>query len=266
MILNRTVLKIAKYEFRNVARSRWLIPYTAGLALATELLIRFSGTSSAALLGASNLILLVIPLVSLTVGTMYFYSSRPFIELMLAQPVPRRDLAIGLLIGSAAPLAGGFVIGAGTPLAFHGAFAGETARAALALIGSGALLATAFASLAFFISVRIEDRLRGLATAIGAWLALALLYDGAVLFVAAVFSDYPLEKPLLTVMLLNPVDLARVWMMLQLDVAALLGYTGAVLRKFFGSGIGTVIAVSALLAWTAVPVILGVRRFQRRDF
>ena len=60
---------------------------------------------------------------------MYFYSSRPFIELMLAQPVLRRDLAIGLLIGSAAPLAGGFVVGAGAPLAVHGAFTGETARA-----------------------------------------------------------------------------------------------------------------------------------------
>lgn len=266
MIVNRTLLKIAKYEFSNVARSRWLLPYTLGLALATELLIRFSGTSSAALLGASNLVLLVIPLVSLTVGTMYFYSSRPFTELMLAQPVLRRDLALGLLIGSALPLAGGFVAGVGAPLLIHGAFGGETARAAVALVASGALLATAFASLAFLISVVIEDRLRGLATAIGAWLGLALLYDGAVLFVAAVFSDYPLEKPLLAAMLLNPVDLARVWLMLQLDVAALLGYTGAVLRRFFGSGTGTVIAATALLTWTAIPLALGVRRFQRRDF
>lgn len=266
MIVNRTLLKIAKYEFSNVVRSRWLLPYTLGLALATELLIRFSGTTSAALLGASNLVLLVIPLVSLTVGTMYFYSSRPFTELMLAQPVPRRDLALGLLIGSALPLAAGFVAGVGAPLLIHGAFSGDTARAAVALIGSGALLATAFASLAFLISVCIEDRLRGLATAIGAWLVLSLLYDGAVLFIAAAFSDYPLEKPLLTAMLLNPVDLARVWLMLQLDVAALLGYTGAVLRRFFGSGTGTAIAAAALLAWTAIPLALGVRRFQRRDF
>lgn len=265
-MLNRTLRRIARYEFSNVVRSRWLVPYTVGLALATDVLVRFSGTTAAALLGAANLVLLVIPLVSLTVGTMYFYSSRPFIELMLAQPVPRRDLALGLLIGSAAPLAGGFVVGVSAPLLWHGAFTSEAAKAAVALIGSGALLATAFASLALYISVRIEDRLRGLATAIGIWLALALLYDGLVLLLATVFSDYPLEKPLLLAMLLNPVDLARVWLMLQLDVGALLGYTGAVLQRFLGSSGGTAVAATALLAWTAVPLMLGVRRFQQRDF
>lgn len=265
-MFNRTLRKIARYEFSNVARSRWLLPYAGGLALVTELLIRFSGTASAALLGAGNVVLLVIPLVSLIVGTMYFYSSRSFVELMLAQPVRRQELAVGIIIGSATPLAAGFLLGVGIPLAVHGAFASAERGAAIALLGSGALLATAFAAIAFFISVRIEDRLRGLATAIGVWLTMALLYDGVVLVATAVFSDYPLEKPLLAAMLLNPVDLARVWLMLQLDVAALLGYTGAILRKFFGSGTGTVLAAGALLAWTTLPLVLGVRRFQRRDF
>jgi Cu-processing system permease protein len=266
MIVSRTLRKIARYEFSNVARSRWLVPYTLGLALLAEMLIRFSGTATAALLGAGNLMLLVIPLVSLVVGTMYFYSSRSFVELMLAQPVRRRELAVGLLLGSATPLAAGFLAGVGIPLAVHGAFGAETRGAAIALLGSGALLSTAFAALAFFISVRIEDRLRGLATAIGLWLVLALAYDGVILVATAVFSDYPLEKPLLGAMLLNPVDLARVWLMLQLDVAALLGYTGAVLRKFFGSGTGVTLAATALVAWTVVPMLLGVRRFEKRDF
>lgn len=266
MTRGRTLRKIARYEFSNVARSRWLVPYMAGLALVTELLIRFSGTTSGALLGAGNVVLLVIPLVSLIVGTMYFYSSRSFVELMLAQPVRRRELAAGLLIGSATPLAGGFILAVGVPLAMHGGFSVETRGATVALLGSGALLATAFAAIAFFISVRVEDRLRGLAIAIGVWLSLSLLYDGAVLLVTAAFSDYPLEQPLLVAMILNPVDLARVWLMLQLDVAALLGYTGAVLQKFFGSQAGTALAAAALLAWTAIPLTLGVRRFQRRDF
>jgi Cu-processing system permease protein len=262
----RTLLKIARYEFSNVVRSRWLLPYTGGLALATDLLIRFSGTTDAGLLGAGNLVLLIIPLVSLTVGTMYFYSSRTFVELMLAQPVPRTQLALGLLIGSALPLAGGFAIGVGVPLSLHGAFIGDTRSAAFALLGSGTLLATAFAAIAFYISVRIEDRLRGLALAIGIWLGLSLLYDGVVLMAAMLLSDYPIERPLLATMLLNPVDLARVWLMLQLDVAALLGYTGAVLQKFFGSGLGALIAATALIAWTAIPLTLAVRRFARRDF
>ena len=52
------------------------------------------------------------------------------------------------------------------------------------------------------------------------------------------WSDYPLELPLLGLTLLNPVDLGRVLLLLQFDNAALLGYTGAVFERFFGSALG----------------------------
>ena len=74
-----------------------------------------------------------------------------------------------------------------------------------------------------------------------------------------------LERPLLGLMLANPVDLALVLLLLRFDVAALLGYTGAVLAQFF-RGAGALVAATALLAWVAVPVALGVRAFGRKDF
>jgi Cu-processing system permease protein len=53
---------------------------------------------------------------------------------------------------------------------------------------------------------------------------------------------------------------------MQLDVAALMGYTGAVFQRFFGSGIGTAVVMTALATWVAAPVLLGLRAFNRRDF
>jgi len=136
--------------------------------------------------------------------------------------------------------------------------------AALAL--AGVALTFVFTAIAMLITVRTDDRVKGLGLAIGIWLLLAVLYDGLVLLGLLIFADYPLESPALTLMMSNPIDLARVTMLLRFDAAALMGYTGAVLQRFFGSIGGSVLAGGALVLWTAVPVALGLRAFQRKDF
>jgi Cu-processing system permease protein len=45
-----------------------------------------------------------------------------------------------------------------------------------------------------------------------------------------------------------------------------MGYTGAVFRRFLGTTLGLTVASAALMAWTVGPLVLGVRRFRRRDF
>ena len=67
-------------------------------------------------------------------------------------------------------------------------------------------------------------------------------------------------------MIANPVDLARVLMLLRFDVPALMGYTGAVFERFFGGAGGTLAAISALVLWTVGPLLLGARSFRRKDF
>jgi len=136
----------------------------------------------------------------------------------------------------------------------------------LVLALCGTLLTFVFTGLAVWIATRFEDRLKGFGAAILLWLAFAIVYDGVVLVIAGAFADYPLERAMITLMMLNPVDLARVLMLLRLDVAALMGYTGAAFERFFGSGAGAALALTALLAWWAAPVALGLRAFRRKDF
>jgi len=111
----------------------------------------------------------------------------------------------------------------------------------------------------------VADRARGLATALLLWIVGAVLYDGLLLLITVAFDRWPLERPLLVLTLLDPFDLGRVLLLLQLDRAALLGYTGALFAKFFGSGVGVLVAGSALLAWCAAPLGCAFRRFARRD-
>lgn len=261
----RTTTKLLKYELRDALRSRWALAYAAFFLVVTDALFRFGGGGSQVVLSLLNVVLILVPLVSLVFGTVYLYNTREYVQMMLAQPVRRSALFAGLYGGLAIPLAGAFVLGVGLPFIWHGA-----AIAYLPTLGRlltvGVLLTASTVALAFLISVVFEDRLRGLAAALLLWLFLAVVYDGLLLMVAYTFSRYPLETPMIVLGMLNPVSLARVLLLLTLDVAALLGYTGAAFERFFGTVLGSALSLGALLAWCALPLWLAYRRFVRRDF
>ena len=262
----RTTVKVIGYQLRDVVRSRWLIAYALFFLLATDALLRFGGADAKALLSLANVVLLVIPLVALVFGTMHVYHAREFTELLLAQPVARRELFAGLYLGLAIPLSAAFALGVGIPTAVHGVAAVGLGASTATLMVVGVGLTLVFTATAFCLAVRVQDKSRGLGAAIALWLVLAVLYDGLVLLLVSLFADYPLERPLLGVMMANPVDLARVVLLLRFDVSALMGYTGAVFKNFFGGAGGLAVASFALALWVTIPTWLGVRAFQRKDF
>ena len=254
---------IMAYGLRNLFRSRWLLGYLLLLLLSTDALFRFAGGGPRAAASLMNIVLIVVPLVSVVFGTMHFSNSREFMELLLAQPVGRNVLYGGLYLGLALPLAAVFLVGVGLPALWHG---GMFAGSMMVVLSTGILLTLAFSSLAFLCGVRFEDRARGLGVALLVWFAAVVVWDGLILFVVSAFRNYPLEKPLLLLTLANPVDLGRILMLLTFDAVALMGYTGAVFTRFFGTPLGITTAMVALLAWTIVPLLLGLRGFRRKDF
>jgi Cu-processing system permease protein len=258
-------LKVAKYQARDAMRSRWLIAYGVFFALVAEGLLRFGGDPVKAQLSLISVVLLVVPLVAVVFGTVYLYNAREFIELLLGQPIERRQLYAGLYLGLTIPLAVVFAVAIGIPFAVRG-MESSSWSALAALTGTGVVLTFVFAGIATLIAVRCEDRLRGLGTAIGSWLLLTVVYDGAVLFILSAFSSYPLERATLGLMMTNPIDIARLALLVRFDGAALMGYTGAVFLKFFAGSEGVVISLAALAVWIALPVVLGARAFERKDF
>jgi Cu-processing system permease protein len=261
----RIIALVLDAGLRDLSRNRWIAAYAAGFLLIAEGLFWFGGTGPQVVLSMLNVVLIVVPLVALVFGTIHVYASREFVELLLAQPVPRAQLFTGLYLGLALPLAGAFAAGAGIPFVLH-LHAGAGAGALAALFGAGIGLSLTFAAVATWIALYTDDRLKGVGLALGVWLVTTLVYDGLVLALAAAFGDWPLEKPLLALMLANPVDLARVLVLTQLDVSALMGYTGAVFERTFGTSLGTALAIAVLMMWCAVPYGLAARRFRRRDF
>ena len=64
---------------------------------------------------------------------------------------------------------------------------------------------------------------------------------------------------------LNPIDLGRVVVLLQMDVSALMGYTGAMMKDLLGSALGIAYGSGILALWMAIPLALAVWIFRRKD-
>jgi Cu-processing system permease protein len=122
-----------------------------------------------------------------------------------------------------------------------------------------------FSSIAFFASVKSKDKARGIGAALLLWFYFALIFDGLILLILFAFSDYPLEKLTLLLSSLNPIDLGRIFIMLKMDVSALMGYTGALYKDFFGSLSGMLYTMGIMFIWMAVPLWLAIRAFKRKD-
>jgi Cu-processing system permease protein len=261
-----TILKVVRYELENVMRSRWVLAYALFFLLVTDVLLRLGGSTPRVLLSLLNVVVLLIPLMTVVFGTIYWHSSREFTELLLAQPVRRGALFHGLFAGLVVPLSLAFSFGLLLPLILHRAVTMETALPVAVMVVAGVALTAVFGALAVLVGGLVEDRLRGLGIALGIWLLLAVAYDGLVLTVAITFADYPLEGPMLLLTFLNPIDLARVLLVLRFDVSALMGYTGAVFQQTLGGTSGSLLAMLGLAAWTLIPGLFALRAFKRKDF
>jgi Cu-processing system permease protein len=261
-----TTTRVLKYEFHNVVRSRATLVYTLALFLLTDVLFRFGGDGARVVISLLNVVLLLVPLVSAVFGTMYVYGAREFTELLLAQPVGRGSLFAGLYLGLSLPLAGAFLLGVGLPFVIHARPEASLWGPLVMLLVAGLLLTFVFTAVAVLLAIFFDDRAKGLGGAILIWLACAVLYDGLILLLITAFRDYPLERPVLALTMLNPVDLGRVLMLLQFDTAALMGYTGAVFEEFFGTSVGRVTVLAVLLIQASVPLLLAGRVFRRKDF
>ena len=259
----RTVLV---HELRNLPRNRGLVVLACLTLLVTESVLRLTGSGSRALVTLLSLVLLIIPLVSVTIGVIAWHASREFTELLLSHPVRRSALYVALYLSHVTPLAATVMLAVALPFLWHHAIASDDAGLLATMLGGIGALTAVFGGIALWIAVRVDDRLRAMSLSLAVWLLLTVVYDGLVLLVATTFSDYSLERPMLALMLGNPVDLTRTLIIMQSDQAALMGYTGAVMHRFLGTGLGISAALLGLTVWILIPAWAGRRVFERRDF
>ena len=253
-------MKLIKYVFLDIMRNKVLLAYTLFLLAVSFGLFSFSDNPLKAISSLLNIVLIVLPLFSVIFATSYYYNAYEFTELVLGQPVKRIHLFLSQFAGVALAMICAFAIGCGIPVLMY-----VPDATGIMLIISGVTLTLVFVSLAFLAGVLAKDKARGIGIALLLWFYFVFLYDAIVLMLLFAFSNYPMENFMMTMAFLNPVDLIRIIMLMHLDMAAIMGYTGAVFNTFLGSSTGTLLCFSALSIWILIPLIISTLRFRKKD-
>lgn len=254
------MLKISKYVWYDILKNKIVVAYTIFLFLVSISLFQMEENSSKAVLSLLNIVLIVVPLISMIFSTIHWYNSYEFIELMLTQPISRKKVLLSEYFGIGSSLLTAYLVGVGIPVLFY-----NFTPTGMALLLIGSLLTVIFTSIAFFTSVKSKDKARGIGTALSLWFYFSLIYDGLILLILFTFSDYPLEKITLFLSSFNPIDLGRIYLMLQMDISALMGYTGATYKDFFGSSLGLFYTIGIMCLWIVVPIFLALKSFNKKD-
>lgn len=252
--------KIIKYVVIDILRNKIVLAYTLFLLLISLSVFNLEDNSAKGLLSLLNIILIIVPLVSILFSAIYVYNSAEFLELLVSQPLKRNAIWMSLFIGLAVSMSSAFIIGAGIPVLVY-----EPSATSFMMLAAGLILTVIFVAIAMLASVMTRDKAKGIGVSILLWLYFSLLFDGIVLFVLFQFADYPMEKWMVGMSALNPIDISRILILLRLDESALMGYTGAVFKQVFGTTTGIVATFSVLFFWACLPVWLSVRKFNRKD-
>ncbi len=254
------MIRFIRYIFYDLLRTRFIMLYTFFLLFSTLALYQLDSDSGKVIFSLMNVVLMAVPLISIIFASIHFYNSYEFIELMIAQPVNRKVIFLSEYLAVSLSLSLALLAGIGLPMAIFG-----ITRTAITLLHTGVLLSWVFTSLAFLSAILTRDKAKAIGVALLFWFYFSLIYDGIILWVLYTFMDYPLEKITLALISLNPVDLARIILLLQMDVSALMGYTGAFYKAFFGSSTGMAFSASVLCVWVLLPLWIALRIFERKD-
>lgn len=271
----RHVGALAGFELRGAVRSRWVLVSGLVIVLASvgATMAGLRSFASLGLAGAGaatdgvvHVTLLLPPLVGLLLGagTIARDRERGMLSVVAAQPVGRWLLPLSSFGGCVVALwvVIAFGIGAGTLLVSTVATTADVVALVRVLL---VCLAAAACSVALGVLVSAVARTHQQAVAVAAtlWLLLALGLD---MLLAGVAPGLRLGRNgLLAVVLVNPLEAARVLGLLVLDGTSNVGSFGTHLEAMLGRSGAIRLLVGVLAWWTLVPLAVASWVTHRRD-
>jgi Cu-processing system permease protein len=216
-----------------------------------------------------QLVLLLVPLTSLLIGVLSLAPERGAAELLFSQPVSRRTILLGKLLGLFEALVAAQALGFGAAgLVIFSQSGNEGLAGFLMLFGASAVLTAIFLGLAALLAAAAigRRRTRALALALVVWFVTVVLFDVAALGLASLLPSGPASRVLIVGVLVNPVDAVRTATLLGIEGAAAFGAASLAFLRFTKGpwGAAGLLGLS-LLFWIAVPALAAVERLRRTD-
>jgi Cu-processing system permease protein len=273
-----TLALCASQEMLLATRSRWTQLFAVvfgGLALGVAssgyILSGGSGVQDFSRTAASlmQLVLLLVPLTALVMGVLALTPERGGAELLFAQPIARRTVLFGTVLGLFEALVTAQAIGFGAAGLVIFTRTGDSDVGGFAAVVAGSVALTAvFLAIAAALSAGQfgRRRVRALAAALITWFVLALLFDVIVLAAASLLRSGHASRLLIVSVLVNPVDAIRTGSLLGIEGTAAFGPASLALLRFTGGVAGAAALIGlSIVIWIVAPLAWAVRRLSRAD-
>ncbi|MBT2679744.1 ABC transporter permease subunit [Bacillus sp. ISL-35] len=267
------MMHIARQQMTLLMRSHWLAGFGllfSSLAVMVAFLGNTGGSGfdgfnrmTASLL---NINLLLIPLLSLLIGSLFLSGEKEDrgLMLLLTYPVTPWSVILGKYAGLFVAVWSVLTFGYGTALlVIYFLGAGVSVSLLILFYLYSLLLAAIFLSLAMVIGIIAKSRFQALGISLIVWAFLVLFYEFIIMGLSLLLLKQWL-LPMLTVSIfLNPVELIRVQSILSLDGASVFGPRLYDLTIWADGMTGKMLFIFAVLLWMVLPVIFSVRRLKR---
>lgn len=268
----------AREELILALRSRWTQIFAAvfgilsfGVAGAGYALSGGHGVQDFARTAVSlvQLVLLLVPLTALVIGVLSLAPERGAAELLFSQPVARRTILLGKLLGLFQALAAAQALGFGAAGAIIYAQSGSEGLGGFLLLVTASLVTTAvFLGIAALLSAGVvgRRRTRALALALVVWFVAVALFDLAALGLASLLPSGTASRIVIVSAIVNPVGAVRTGTLLGIEGTGAFGAASLALLRFARGprGVALVLGLS-ILFWLVVPTALAVRRLRKAD-
>ncbi len=266
---------IARMEFTAAARLWWIRLFAIAYALVTVAMAYASGVTgdtgseegfARLTVAVLPLALMLVPLASLLAGTSGAADAGET-TFLLAQPVSRRQLAIGCWLGQAGAVSTALIVGLGTGGALVAAISRPHDVARFGVLIVACLLAgLAFLSIGTLVASTVHRRHAAIGAAAFVWCVAVLFYDAAMLGLALAVPGTTGAQVLFVSVFANALDLVRVWTLVAAGTPHVLGAAGESWMRALGSPAATIaVSSAALAAWIVVPLAVSTSMYSARD-
>ena len=266
------IAAIARKEFRDRLRSRWVLAVAVVLAV-FALVIAYFGAAQQGAVGfkgieltiasLTSLVIYLVPLIALILGydAVIGERERGSLDLLLSLPLTRLELLLGKYLGLAAALAFSTVAGfglVGVVLSYGIGLTGLLDYAGFIL--STLLMGLAFLSFALLLSVLATSKVVASGAAIALWFFYVLVYDLILLGMLVVTEGQYVGGLFPILLLLNRADIFRILNIFSLEeVKSLYG-----LATVFPATLASPwLLGGAMLFWILAPLALAYFRFRK---
>ncbi len=271
------ILTVAETEVITSVRNKWTHIFTA-IFTVLVLGISYFGLTASGYTGSMqdfsrttlsllNLILYIIPLVSLVIGVMSFSGDGRLNEILYSQPLNRWEVQSGKLLGLLIVIFSATALGFGiSGLIILMRVGAEGVFKYLVFVLLSNLLGFVFVGISAFVSAIARQRARAFGISILVWFIFLIFYD-LVIIGATTFLKGKIAATFAMVSLLgNPVDIVRVLSLITLNSPEIFGPAGAAFLKFMGGSLQTYLILTAdLILWLFATSFLSIKIFSKQD-